>query len=328
MLTRRMFFKSFAITLGSLLYNPITSLASTKKYTLPIIMLHKIVDNPQRPEDISPNELFELFTYLFENNFRPVSLSDIIQNQNEIENIFINGFRPFAITVDDADPSVLFSKNNAYSFDIDKEMPNRFSFLEIYCKSANFFQITPKANFFLSESIAGVYDKLNQKKASKPTNKYFGGFLSLPSIVDLLDKYSGIELGYHTCEHIFMRNKNAEETYEILEMQMTAFKTLGIFDRIKQIFAYPYGVPPSQEGMQVMKKLGFIGAVLAFPGVHEAKYKTIPLCEMNTSHRLINDPFLIPRSNIGSIMYAPTNPENIPYRSINPIKDFQKDFSL
>lgn len=328
MLSRRLFLKSLCLGLSGLTLAPSFVVANPQKQTLPILMFHKVLDEPTRPEDISPSELSELFQFLFENNYRPINITDIINTPEKIAQIFAEGFKPFAVTADDAHSSLLFSQNNACTYDITTSLPNQFSFLEIYTKSAKPYNISPKATFFISESIEGVYDKRNYQRASKATNKYFGDFIRLPAVLDLLENYSGIELGYHTCEHIFMGDKNAKETHDILAMQMNAFKEMGVFDKIKPLFAYPYGYPPSPEGIEAIKDLGFIGAVLAFPGVNEAKYKTIPLCEIDAEYQLVNDTFFIPRTNIGSYIYAPPNPNELVYKKIDPIEDLRKDFNI
>ena len=110
----------------------------------------------------------------------------------------------------------------------------------------------------------------------------------------------------------------------LLEDQMKDFKRLGMLDRVVRILAYPFGVKPTDNGLLGLRELHFLGAVLAFPGVREARYADVPLCVYDG--KLMTDPFLIPRVCICARTYAyGAAAVSGTYDDIDPIDDFAKD---
>ena len=261
---------------------------------IPILMFHKVCDTPRSPEDISSEQLARLFDLLWQQGFAPLNMRDILLGR--VDAALPAGRKALGVTVDDAHPSVIFSR---------KEHPqsatNR-SFVEIFAASAHGAGLVPRGSFFLSGQ------------------SYFGGKQALAGVLDRLAPLPGLECGYHTRRHPRMTGWGYRQTRQLLEEQMGDFTAQGVFERIPRILAYPYGLLPSDEGLRALEDLDFLGGVLAFPGVNEARYTRLPVCRYSRTG-LLTPRFRIPRVNIGAYVYAPgggTAP-------IDPLDDFQKD---
>ncbi len=304
---RRLFLKGLGLGL-SLNFLPYTSFASNKYY-LPILMFHKVDDEPKYPEDITSKQLEELLDYLWENKFCPVNISDILSNN--IDKIVPKGLIPIGITADDSHRSIAFSKHEKKH----EEQRNNKSFLQILIDSTNKWNLSPRTSLFLSQ--------VGDDRYSKQAEGYFGNYMQLAYVLDRFVDYQGIEFGFHTKNHLSMENMNAKKVQELMEEQQEDFYRLGVLAQIKAILAYPFGRRPSEDGIKKLKDMGFLGAVLAFPGNYEAKYEKIPYCEYNEN--LITDPFLIPRVCIGSHTYKLSNTK-LSYIEVDPIMDLKKDF--
>ncbi|MDR2694873.1 MAG: hypothetical protein LBC79_00635 [Deltaproteobacteria bacterium] len=259
---------------------------------IPVLMFHKVSDQPRSPEDISPEQLAALFDFVWQQGFAPLNMSDILLGR--VDAALPKGRKALGITADDAHPSVIRSRRE------DPQAGNGRSFTEIFADCAGRAGLAPRATFFLSGQ------------------RYFGKG-SLSRVLDQLASLPGLECGYHTRGHPKMAGWNFRQTQQILEEQMADFTAQGVLERIPRILAYPYGLPPSGEGLRALEDLGFLGAVLAFPGVSEAKYAALPVCRYGPG--LISPRFHIPRVNIGAYIYAPGGG----IAPIDPLDDFRKD---
>ena len=261
---------------------------------VPILMFHKVSDHPRSPEEISPEQLARLFDFLWKQGFAPLNISDLLLGR--VDAVLPKGRKALGITADDAHPSVIHSRKEHPQAATDR------SFTEIFADSAGRAGLAPRGTFFLSGQ------------------SYFGGKPGLARVPDQLAPLPGLECGYHTRGHPRMKGWNSQQTRRTLEDQMKDFTAQGVFKRIPRILAYPYGLPPSEDGLRALEDLGFLGAVLAFPGVNEAGYADLPVCRY--SRRGLRSPrFHLPRVNIGAYIYAPgggTAP-------IDPLDDFRKD---
>lgn len=277
---------------------------------LPILMLHKVDDNPRFPEDLSTTQLQALFEYVWGKGFRPVNISDIINNR--VDQIVPKGMKPLGITADDAHRSVVFSRATAKH----SEQRNAQSMVEILGNSVRPYQCDARATFFLSS--------VGDDRYSGAAEGYFGDSLPLPDVLDALAVMPGVEVGYHTRTHTRMSGMGPDQVKALLEDQMRDFARLGVLDRVQRLLAYPYGIRPSEQGMYALRELGFTGAVLAFSGAREAKYDTVPACVYDG--KLMTDAFLIPRVCIGAFTYAHnTSARAGAYVAIDPLDDFRKD---
>ena len=261
---------------------------------VPILMFHKVCDYPRSPEDISPEQLMQLLDFIWQQNFAPLNISDILLGR--IDAMLPNGRKALGITVDDAHPSVVYSHKEHL------QAATSRSFVEIFADSARRAGIAPRATFFLSGE------------------RYFGGKRSLAQVLNQLAPAPGLECGYHTRKHLKMAGWGYQRTRQVLEEQMEDFKAKNVFERIPRILAYPYGLPPAHEALHALEDLDFLGAMLAFPGVNEGKYTSLPVCRYSHTG-LLTPRFRIPRVNIGSYVYAP-NGYTAP---IDPLDDFRKD---
>jgi hypothetical protein len=261
---------------------------------IPILMFHKVSDHPRSPEEISPEQLARLFDFIWTQGFAPLNMSDILLGR--VDAVLPRGRRALGITVDDAHPGVIHSR---------KEHPQAMagrSFTEIFADSAGRAGLAPRATFFLSGQ------------------SYFGGKPGLAQVLDHLAPLPGLECGYHTRGHPRMKGWDSQRTRRTLEDQMEDFAAQGVLERISRILAYPYGLPPADEGLRALEDLDFLGAVLAFPGVNEAGYADLPVCRY--SRQGLRSPrFHIPRVNIGAYIYAPKGGT----APIDPLDDFRKD---
>ncbi len=289
----------------SLSFCPLRALAAQEP-SLPVLMFHKVNDVPRYPEDISPSQLEEVFTFLWQQGFYPVSISDILDNA--IDSVVPRGLKPIAITADDAHPSIFFPTTHL-------PQKNTRSFMAVLLSSLAPFGFPARATFFLSEIADDRY--------SKEPGGYFAKRQTLPEIVEYLADYPGIEFGYHTIQHKNMKAMGAREVAATLKAQMDSFKQLGVLQAIEPVLAYPFGVQPSQSGMQQLRSM-FKGAVLAFPGIQEAAYQSLPTCQYNG--KLLTDPFLIPRVCVGAYTYTYKHSAlEGDYQPISPLDDLKKD---
>ncbi len=290
---------------------PVPGLAKTGAPAIPVLMFHKVDDNPQDPESLSSTQLAALLDYLWANGFCPVNISDILDNR--VDKVVPKGLKPVAITADDAHRSVMFSRaDSAHA-----QQRNARSLVQILRASLQGPGYAPRATFF-----AG---RVEDDRISKQPAGYFGGNKPLDAIMDSLNALPGLEIGYHTVRHIGMRNLGADETRRIIQEQQADFAKLGVLERVAPILAYPYGLTPTRAGLDELRRLGFKGAVLAFPGLREATFDALPACEYNG--RLLTDPFLIPRVCIGAHTYPwkQQASKKAAYLPINPLEDFRKD---
>jgi hypothetical protein len=259
-----------------------------------ILMFHKVCDSPRSPEEISPAQLARLFDFVWQQGFAPINMRDILLGR--VDAVLPKGRKALGVTADDAHPSVIFSR---------KEHPQAAtsrSFTDIFADSAHRAGLAPRATFFLSGQ------------------SYFGGKHTLAGVLDQIAPLQGLECGYHTRRHPRMTGWGYRQTRQVLEEQMADFKAQGVFERIPRILAYPYGLPPADDGLRALEDLGFLGAVLAFPGVNEAKYASLPVCRYSRAG-LLTPRFRIPRVNIGAYIYAPSGGA----APIDPLDDFRKD---
>lgn len=278
---------------------------------IPILMFHKVDDQPEDPESISPVQLEALFTRMWSMGFCPVNISDILENR--VDGIVPAGLKPVGITMDDAHPSVLFSRSSTPK---SGGLKNSRPLVEILHDSLKPFGHAARATIFIG--------RVWNDRISTVPGEYFGGYLPLAEALALLDETPGIEVGYHTVTHKSMGAMGAAETRSALEAQREDFARQGVLENVVPILAYPYGHRPLPEGLEESRSQGFLGAVLAFPGIGEGMYDTLPACEYDGT--LLTNPFLIPRVSIGAKAY-PYRPadRNTPFVSLDPYDDFKKD---
>jgi hypothetical protein len=293
-ISRRRFLAGLAATLAAHCLNIPGADAASREGAIPILMFHKVCDRPRRPEDISPGQLARLFDFIWKQGFAPLNMRDILLGR--VDDALPKGRKALGITVDDAHPSVIHSR---------KEHPQAAasrSFVDIFTDSAGRAGLAPRATFFLSGQ------------------SYFGGKPGLARVLDRLARLPGLECGYHTRRHPRMTDWDYQRTRQILEEQMEDFAAKGVFERIPRILAYPYGLPPADDGLRALEDLDFLGAALAFPGVNEANYTSLPVCRYGRTG-LLTPRFHIPRVNIGAYIYAPRGG----VAPIDPLDDFRKD---
>lgn len=277
---------------------------------IPVLMFHKVDENPRYPEDISSAGLAAVLDHAWKSGYRPVNVSDILTGR--VDAVTPKGMKPLGITADDAHPSILYSRGEGKR----AGLRNARSFVEILSRSVRGYHCAPRATFFLS----GVADD----RYSSKVGGYFGGYAPLARVMDSLASMPGLEMAYHTRAHPRMTGMGAARVRALMEDQMNEFQRLGVFDRVARILAYPYGLTPTPEGVRELGELGFAGAVLAFPGVHEARYESVPSCLYDG--RLVTDPFHIPRACIGAYVYAPdASARSGSYVPVDPLEDFRKD---
>lgn len=278
---------------------------------LPILMFHKVDDAPRFPEDISSGQLAALFASLWAQGFYPVNMSDVLDGK--VDSVVPKGLKPVGITADDAHRSVLFSRENMP----EAGLANARSLLDILRDSLAGLGIAPRATLFVSE--------VGDVRVSRKPGGYFGNLVPLTEALASLAGMPQVEIGCHTRRHLRMDQMSVHEVERAVLDQKGLFEDLGLSRRLAPILAYPYGVRPSAKGLECLRGLGLKGAVLAFPGVGEASYSSIPSCEYDG--KLVTDPFLIPRVCIGSHLYAPKSTGG-GYTAIDPLEDFRKDVLL
>jgi hypothetical protein len=301
-ISRRRFLAGLATTLaawgldGALKIPPGVSgaRAAQAEGAIPVLMFHKVCDRPHSPEEISPAQLARLFGFLWQQGFAPLNMRDILLGQ--VDAVLPKGRKALGITVDDAHPSVIYARRQH------QQAATSHSFTEIFADSAGKAGLVPRATFFLS----GL--------------SYFGGTRSLSWVLDQLAPLPGLECGYHTRRHLKMTGWGYQQTRRALEEQIDDFQAKNVFERIPRILAYPYGLPPDDEGLRALEDLEFLGAALAFPGVNEANYSSLPVCRYGRGG-LRTSRFHIPRVNIGAYTYAPKGG----VAPIDPLDDFRKD---
>jgi hypothetical protein len=293
-LGRRRFLASLAATLASCGLGMPAAHASPGEGAIPVLMFHKLCDRPRSPEEISPEQLDRLFDFIWEQGFAPLNMGDILLGR--VDDVLPVGHKALGITVDDAHPSVVYSREEH------RQAMTSHSFVEVFANSAGRAGLAPRATFFLSGE------------------SYFGGKRGLAWVLDQFTPLPGLECGYHTRRHHKMTGWGYQQTHQALKEQMEDFMAKGVFERIPRILAYPYGLPPDDEGLRALEDLDFLGAALAFPGVNEAKYAGLPVIRYGHAG-LLSPRFRIPRVNIGSYIYAPGGGS----APINPLDDFRKD---
>lgn len=294
---RRRFLASLAALAASLCLKPVAAQAETAQTAgnIPVLMFHKVTDRPHSPEEISPQQLEQLFTFIWLQGFAPLNMSDILHGQ--VDDILPAGRKALGITVDDAHPSVLYARGRH-----SQALGNR-SFLDIFTDCAAQAGLAPRASLYLSGG------------------SYFGGNRSLAAVLDMLAPTPGIELGYHTRRHQRMRGFGYTQTRKAVEEQIENFSRWGVLDRIPRILAYPYGLAPEPDGMRALVDLGFMGGLLAFPGLNESGAAARPPVCRYDRQGLLSDPLRIPRINVGAFIFAPRGG----YAAVDPISDFRKD---
>lgn len=315
MMHRRFFLRGLGAALGMALLPPVSTVFSKHAFArqnstpaLPILMFHKVDDSPRYPEDISTDQLLTLFDYLWKQGFYPVNMSDILTSQ--VDALVPRGKKPVGITADDAHRSVVFSQNTAPH----AEQRNARSLVDILCASAKNAGLEARATLFLS--------CVGDDRISREPEGYFGNTRPLGDILAMLADTPGIETGFHTVPHVRMTNMDGPQVRSLMEQQIADFSRRGVGAKALRILAYPYGIRPSDAGIAALKDMGFLGAVLAFPGNDEAAYTTVPACLYDGS--LKTDPFLVPRVCVGARTYSRKGAVH-PYQPIDPLEDFRKD---
>ncbi len=289
---------------------PLSAPAQNGAPAIPVLMFHKVDDVPHDPESISSAQFAALLANMWATGFYPVNMSDILGNS--VDRIVPKGLKPVGITADDAHRSIVFSRAAGSR----EGQRNVRSLTEILRDSLKPFGRIPRATFFVG--------RVEDDRVSKRPEGYFGNYTSLSAVMEGIKDMPGVEIGYHTVRHTRMSNMDANQVREIIKEQMDDFKALGVLERVSSILAYPYGVRPSPEGIAQLRRMGFKGAVLAYPGVREAMYDTVPSCAYDGT--LLTDPFLIPRVCIGSHAYAYRNAaKSGSFVPIDPLEDFRKD---
>ncbi len=284
---------------------------SLKQSAIPVCMFHRVNDTPKFPEEVRSKELKDFFTYTWSNGYYPINVGDILERR--VDSVVPQGLKPLVITIDDASPSVFFSKKDTKLH----ALKNEYSFMNILIDSCRQFNFEPRITIFMSSCD---YKKLGLEDV------YFGGIMPLKQIIEpTISRYSGVEFGYHTHKHPIMRDMNYGQTKDLLQNQMHVFKKEGVIDSVVPIFAYPYGVPPQADGIEALKDLGFSGAVLASSGVSEAVYTTMPQCLYSYKDGLSIDRFRIPRMSIGSYRYSYII-KSKQFTPITPIDGFKKNY--
>lgn len=276
---------------------------------IPILMFHKVDDAPRYPEDISTAQLTALLAHLWNMDFCPVNMRDILDGS--VDRVVPRGLKPIGITADDAHRSIVFSRETARH----EEQRNARSFVDILRDSLRASGHAPRATLFLS--------RVGDDRYSAKAGGYFGGHLPLAAVLDALAAMPGLEIGYHTCAHKNMRDMDAREVSQVMKEQIQDFAALGVGQRVAPILAYPYGVPPSPQGVDALRSMGFKGGVLAYPGTGEGRYATPPPCLYD--RQLVTDPFQIPRVCVGAYTYAVRGAGGPPYLPIDPLDDVAKD---
>lgn len=302
LLSRRAFLGNMAGAAAWLLSG--VSFAEQERGGAPVVLFHKVDDAPRYPEDISSDALDRLLRYAWDQGFYPVNVSDLLLGR--VDRVTPKGRMPLGITVDDTHRSVIYTR--AHSQHPDQR--NKRSFYEIFVNSTLEYGFEPRATLFACEN--------SNDRLSEPSG-YFGNSSALPAILKALAKTPAVELGYHTRNHENMAGMNAAETEALIKEQMDQFARMGVADRVVKILSYPYGKPPSEQGVAALKKLGFLGAVEARPGLGEGRDGEAPLCPY--AGRLLVDPFHIPRLSVGAGGY---DREYKIYQD-DPLKDFDKD---
>lgn len=279
---------------------------------IPIIMFHKVDDSPKDPESIGTRQLEALFTHMWNLGFCPVNMSDILRNR--VDDVVPKGRKPVGITSDDSHPSMLFSRHSMPST---ATLQNERSFVEVLSDSLKPFGLTPRASLFLG--------RVGDDRVSTEPDEYFGGCLPLPEALAILDGTPGVEAGYHTVVHKSMTNMNAAETRATLEEQRKDFETLGVLEKVVPVVAYPYGHRPSPEGLEELRDMGFLGAVVTNPGLYGRWWrKSVPLCKYNGT--LLSDRFTLPRISVGAYAYPRRATDaDAAYVAVDPIAVFQND---
>lgn len=284
--------------------------APSLRPAIPILMFHKVDDQPRYPEDISTTQLTALFDQLWRLGFRPVTISDILTER--VDAIVPAGMKPVGITADDAHRSILFSRADARH----EQQRNARSFVDILATSARKARVQPRATLFLS--------RVGDDRYSKEADSYFGKVRALPDALDRLSALPGVELGYHTRTHTRMTNMTPRDVRALLEDQRQDFIRLGVLERVQPILAYPYGIAPTREGVKELARMGFIGAVKAHPGANEGRMIKVPPCEYDGT--LLSDPFRLPRVCIGAFTYtSEASLSAMAYTPIDPLDDLAKD---
>jgi len=293
-ISRRRFLAGLAATLAVCGLGISGADAVSGEGSIPILMFHKLSDRPRSPEDISAEQLARLFDYIWEQGFAPLNMRDILLGQ--VDAVLPEGRKALGVTVDDAHPSVIFSRQEH------PQAATSRSFVEVFVDSAHRAGLAPRSTFFLSGE------------------SYFGGKRALARVLDQLESLPGLECGYHTRRHPKMTGWDYRQTRQLVEDQMKDFKAKGVFERIPRIFAYPYGMLPADEGLRALEDLDFLGAALAFPGVNEGDFTDLPVCRYSRTG-LVTPRYHIPRVNIGAYVYLPRGGT----APIDPLDDFRKD---
>jgi hypothetical protein len=272
---------------------------------IPILMFHKVCDQPIYPEDISPEQLAAVLEYAMQCKYRPVNMSDIVTGR--VDSLVPAGYKPLGITVDDAHQSVFFSRNEVFHPDLQ----NTRSFLDVLSAVSARYQCQPRATLFIC--------RVGNNRFSNKPEEYFGGHLPLSTLVQRLHStLPGVEMGYHTRNHLDVSACTAEEMRAILYDQIDDFQQLGVLQHIAPVFAYPFGEEPKKAARKAVAEMGFRGAFLAFPDLEELGEEQI---YYSYEKRLHSNYFRIPRMNIGAWMYT----EGSTFELIDPVRDFQNN---
>ena len=308
MITRRSVIKALGATAASLCFGsfPFSVKAAVRPLSnIPILMFHKVCDQPVYPEDISPEQLKAVLEYALQCQYRFVTMSDIVTGR--VDSLVPEGYKPLGITVDDAHQSVVFSRNDVFHPDLQ----NSRSFIEILQAAASRYHCQARATLFICR--VG-----NNRFCAKP-EEYFGGHLPLATLVQRLQSNApGVEMGYHTRDHQDLSGCTAAPIRTVLYDQIEDFRQLGVLQHIAPVFAYPFGEEPKKSARKAVAEMGFQGAFLAFPDKYELDEEQI---YYSYEKKLQSNYFRIPRINIGSWVYAQRNT----FELIDPVRDFQNN---
>jgi hypothetical protein len=140
--SRRCFLAALAATFAASGLGIAGAHAAPGAGAIPVLIFHKLCDQPRSPEDMAPGQLARLFDLIWEQGFAPLNMRDILLGQ--VDAVLPRGRKALGITVDDAHPSVIYSRQEH------PQAATSHSFVAIFADSAQRAGLAPRATFFLS----------------------------------------------------------------------------------------------------------------------------------------------------------------------------------